>query len=103
MAWWLLGANVFWTIAYDTAYAMVDRNDDVRIGIKTSAILFGRRAYVPHVSTYRAARVRISGRRPLPARADSIDMGVTPIECRVRPKALKVVVGPDFGAARAAP
>jgi 4-hydroxybenzoate polyprenyltransferase len=43
VAWWLLAANVFWTIAYDTAYAMVDRNDDVRIGIKTSAILFGRR------------------------------------------------------------
>lgn len=42
VAWWLLGANVFWTIAYDTAYAMVDRNDDVRIGMKTSAILFGR-------------------------------------------------------------
>lgn len=42
VAWWLLGANIFWTIAYDTAYAMVDRNDDVRIGLKTSAILFGR-------------------------------------------------------------
>jgi 4-hydroxybenzoate polyprenyltransferase len=43
VAWWLLGAHVFWTIAYDTAYAMVDRNDDVRIGMKTSAILFGER------------------------------------------------------------
>lgn len=43
VAWWLLGANVFWTIAYDTEYAMVDRNDDVRIGMKTSAILFGER------------------------------------------------------------
>ena len=43
VAWWLLGAHVFWSIAYDTAYAMVDRNDDVRIGIKTSAILFGER------------------------------------------------------------
>lgn len=41
VAWWLLGVHVFWTIAYDTQYAMVDRNDDVRIGIKTSAILFG--------------------------------------------------------------
>ena len=38
----LLIANVFWAIAYDTEYAMVDRDDDVRIGIKTSAILFGR-------------------------------------------------------------
>ncbi|MCC6532043.1 MAG: 4-hydroxybenzoate octaprenyltransferase [Burkholderiales bacterium] len=42
IAWWLLGVHVFWTIAYDTEYAMVDRDDDLRIGIKTSAILFGR-------------------------------------------------------------
>lgn len=41
-AWWLLLANVFWAIAYDTEYAMVDREDDLRIGIKTSAITFGR-------------------------------------------------------------
>ena len=38
----LLAANVFWAIAYDTEYAMVDRDDDLRIGIKTSAITFGR-------------------------------------------------------------
>lgn len=42
VAWWLLIANVFWTIAYDTEYAMVDKNDDLKIGIKTSAITFGR-------------------------------------------------------------
>lgn len=41
VAWWLLLANVFWTIAYDTEYAMVDKNDDLKIGIKTSAITFG--------------------------------------------------------------
>jgi 4-hydroxybenzoate polyprenyltransferase len=41
-AWWLLLANVFWAIAYDTEYAMVDRADDLKIGIKTSAITFGR-------------------------------------------------------------
>jgi 4-hydroxybenzoate polyprenyltransferase len=41
-AWLLLIANVFWAIAYDTEYAMVDRDDDIRIGIKTSAITFGR-------------------------------------------------------------
>ena len=41
LAWALLGANVLWTIAYDTEYAMVDRDDDRRIGLKTSAILFG--------------------------------------------------------------
>ena len=42
IAWWLLLANIFWAIAYDTEYAMVDRDDDIRIGIRTSAITFGR-------------------------------------------------------------
>ena len=41
-AWMLLVANVFWALAYDTEYAMVDRDDDLRIGIRTSAITFGR-------------------------------------------------------------
>ena len=41
-AWTLMLANVFWSIAYDTEYAMVDREDDLKIGIKTSAITFGR-------------------------------------------------------------
>lgn len=42
LAWLLLVANVFWAIAYDTEYAMVDREDDLKIGIRTSAITFGR-------------------------------------------------------------
>ena len=42
VAWLLLMANMFWSIAYDTEYAMVDREDDLKIGIKTSAITFGR-------------------------------------------------------------
>jgi len=42
IAWWLLVANMFWSIAYDTEYAMVDRDDDLKLGIKTSAITFGR-------------------------------------------------------------
>jgi 4-hydroxybenzoate polyprenyltransferase len=42
LAWWLVAANFFWVLAYDTEYAMVDREDDRKIGIKTSAILFGR-------------------------------------------------------------
>jgi 4-hydroxybenzoate polyprenyltransferase len=41
-AWLLMLANVFWAMAYDTEYAMVDRVDDLRIGIKTSAITFGK-------------------------------------------------------------
>ena len=42
VGWWMLAANVFWAIAYDTEYAMVDRDDDIKIGIRTSAITFGR-------------------------------------------------------------
>jgi 4-hydroxybenzoate polyprenyltransferase len=42
LAWQLLLANVFWAIAYDTAYAMVDRDDDAKIGIQSSALFFGR-------------------------------------------------------------
>ncbi|HEX4984978.1 MAG TPA: 4-hydroxybenzoate octaprenyltransferase [Burkholderiales bacterium] len=41
-AWVLLLANVFWAVAYDTEYAMVDREDDRRLGIRTSALTFGR-------------------------------------------------------------
>lgn len=41
-AWLMLLANVCWAIAYDTEYAMVDRDDDVRLGLKTSAITFGQ-------------------------------------------------------------
>ncbi len=41
-AWVLLVGNLFWVLAYDTEYAMVDRDDDLRIGMKTSAITLGR-------------------------------------------------------------
>ena len=41
-AWLLYLVNVLWTVAYDTQYAMVDREDDVKIGVKSTAILFGR-------------------------------------------------------------
>jgi 4-hydroxybenzoate polyprenyltransferase len=42
VALWLCAANLFWVVAYDTEYAMVDRDDDLRIGVRSSAILFGR-------------------------------------------------------------
>jgi 4-hydroxybenzoate polyprenyltransferase len=42
LAWILFAANIFWAVAYDTAYAMVDREDDLRVGVKSTAILFGR-------------------------------------------------------------
>ena len=41
-AWWLLVGNLFWVLAYDTEYAMVDRDDDLALAIKTSAITLGR-------------------------------------------------------------
>ncbi|MGC9215936.1 4-hydroxybenzoate octaprenyltransferase [Acidithiobacillus sp.] len=42
LAWWLMLANACWVVAYDTAYAMADRPDDIKAGIKSTAILFGR-------------------------------------------------------------
>ncbi|MDQ6961776.1 MAG: 4-hydroxybenzoate octaprenyltransferase [Mariprofundaceae bacterium] len=41
IAWLLLGATMLWVVAYDTMYAMVDRDDDLKIGVKSTAILFG--------------------------------------------------------------
>ena len=55
LAWLLLLGNVFWTIAYDTEYAMVDLDDDLRIGIKTSAITFGRYAIAAVMICYAMA------------------------------------------------
>ncbi|MCG7532467.1 4-hydroxybenzoate octaprenyltransferase [Psychrobium sp. MM17-31] len=40
--WWLFSANLAWTVAYDTYYAMVDRDDDLKLGVKSTAILFGQ-------------------------------------------------------------
>ena len=42
IAWWLLAINTVWSVSYDTLYAMVDRDDDLAVGIKSTAILFGR-------------------------------------------------------------
>jgi len=42
VCWWLFAANIAWTVAYDTLYGMVDRDDDLKIGVKSTAILFGR-------------------------------------------------------------
>jgi YegS/Rv2252/BmrU family lipid kinase len=57
-----------------------------------AAIAFGRRRYAPQVSTHRSSTVRISSARPLPARADGIDLGTTPVTFRTRPASLRVVV-----------
>jgi 4-hydroxybenzoate polyprenyltransferase len=70
LAWVLLLGNLFWVLAYDTEYAMVDRDDDLRIGMKTSAITLGR-ADVPVVMLCYAAylciwAVALAGRISLP-------------------------------------
>ena len=70
LAWVLLLGNLFWVLCYDTEYAMVDRDDDLRIGMKTSAITLGR-ADVPVIMLCYAAYLCIwalvlAGRIPLP-------------------------------------
>jgi len=59
------------------------------------AIAFGRHRYAPHISTYRSSFARISSVSPLPTRADSRDLGTTPVEFRVLPAALPVIVPPE--------
>lgn len=57
LAWVLLLGNLFWVLAYDTEYAMVDRDDDLRIGIKTSAITLGRADVAVIMACYAATLV----------------------------------------------
>ena len=57
-----------------------------------AGIAFGRYRYAPHVSTYRAAHVRVTSHHPLPSRVDSHDLGSTPLEVSIRPGSLCVVV-----------
>ena len=52
VAWLLLVANVFWAIAYDTEYAMVDRDDDIHLGIHSAALLFGKYDVVAVMGCY---------------------------------------------------
>jgi len=52
LAWLLLLANIFWAVAYDTEYAMVDRSDDLKIGIRSSAIFFGQRDVAAIMTCY---------------------------------------------------
>jgi 4-hydroxybenzoate polyprenyltransferase len=55
VAWLLLLANIFWCIAYDTEYAMVDRDDDTRLDIHSSALLFGQYDVAAVMACYAAA------------------------------------------------
>ena len=61
IAWWMLLANVFWAVAYDTEYAMVDRPDDLKIGIKTSAITFGHYDVAAVMSCYALTLAVLAG------------------------------------------
>jgi 4-hydroxybenzoate polyprenyltransferase len=58
---WLMAATFFWIVAYDTEYAMVDRADDVRIGVRSSAILFGRFDVAAIMSCYAAMLLLLAG------------------------------------------
>ena len=55
VAWWLLLANIFWCIAYDTEYAMADRDDDVHLGIHSSALFFGKYDVLAVMACYATA------------------------------------------------
>jgi 4-hydroxybenzoate polyprenyltransferase len=68
IAWWLLLFNLFWVVAYDTEYAMVDRDDDLRLGLRTSAIAFGRfdvRAVMLCYAVYLAGMVAVGMRQAM--------------------------------------
>jgi diacylglycerol kinase (ATP) len=98
--------GVGFTVAPEAS--LEDGQFDVRIFLHYSkrelvlhfaSIAFGRRSYEPRVRTERAARVRVTGRRPLPARADSRDIGRTPVVFEIRPQALWVVAPRSSAAA----
>ena len=59
--WLLLAANVFWAVAYDTEYAMVDRDDDVKIGIRTAALTLGRYDVAAVMACYAAMLALLVG------------------------------------------
>lgn len=62
VTWLLFLANALWTVAYDTYYAMVDRDDDLRIGVKSTAILFGRHDRHIIVALQAAMLLALAGR-----------------------------------------
>ena len=61
LAGWLVAASFFWIVAYDTEYAMVDRDDDLRIGIRTSAITFGQFDVAAVMASYSACIAILAG------------------------------------------
>jgi 4-hydroxybenzoate polyprenyltransferase len=61
LAYWMLGANILWAIAYDTEYAMVDRDDDIKLGLRSSAITFGRFDVAAVMLSYAAVLAILAG------------------------------------------
>jgi len=75
LAWGLLLGNLFWVLAYDTEYAMVDRDDDLRIGMKTSAITLGERDVPAIMGFYVAYLVIWALLLPVPRQSSLFALG----------------------------
>ena len=75
LAWLLLIGNLFWVLAYDTEYAMVDRDDDLKIGMKTSAITLGDMDVVAIMGFYAAYLVIWAVLLPVPRQSPLFAMG----------------------------
>ncbi len=75
LAWGLLLGNLFWVLAYDTEYAMVDRDDDLRIGMKTSAITLGDKDVPAIMGFYGAYLVVWAALLPVPRQSPLFALG----------------------------
>jgi 4-hydroxybenzoate polyprenyltransferase len=74
-AWALLLANLFWVLAYDTEYAMVDRDDDLKIGVRSSAIALGRWDVAGHHGLLRHPPGPVDGAEPAPGPGPLVPAG----------------------------
>lgn len=83
LAWGLLVGNLFWVLAYDTEYAMVDRDDDLKIGMKTSAITLGNRD-VPAIMAFYVAYLLVwAALLPVPRQSPLFALGWTAAAAQV--------------------
>ncbi|WP_374355372.1 4-hydroxybenzoate octaprenyltransferase [Limnohabitans sp.] len=83
LAWGLLVGNLFWVLAYDTEYAMVDRDDDLKIGMKTSAITLGDRD-VPAIMAFYVAYLLVwAALLPVPRQSPLFALGWTAAAAQV--------------------
>ncbi len=82
-AWALLAGNLFWVLAYDTEYAMVDRNDDLQIGMKTSAITLGDKDVPAIMGFYAVYLVSWAALLPVPRQSPLFALGWTAAAAQV--------------------